>query len=188
MNTEVLPVGVNPVTAVPTRLIFGSAPQLTVWYAMKSPEVLGVQRLAEFVTEQKKRANEKHVTRIVVELPSSRLRDGVALVDTPGLGSLAATGAAETLAYLPRCDHGVVLIDSGSTLTADDLGTIQSLYEAGIPASVLLSKADLLVPEDRQRAVEYTEAQIRDQLGLTLPVHPVSVMAGHGDIAGDMVR
>lgn len=179
VEAEVLPVGVNPITAVPTRLIFGPTPRLTVWYAMKSPEVLPVDRLPEFVTEQSNRANEKHVTRIVVELPSPRLRDGVVLVDTPGLGSLATTGAAETLAYLPRCDHGVVLIDSGSTLTSDDLGTIRNLYEAGIPSSVLLSKADLLAPEDRKRAVEYTSAQIREKLGLTLPVNPVSVVAAH---------
>ena len=53
------------------------------------------------------------MTRIVVELPSRGCRDGVVLVDTPGLGSLATSGAAETLAYLPRCDLGVVLIDGG---------------------------------------------------------------------------
>lgn len=182
LEADILPVGVNPVTAVPTRLLYGPQPSLTVSYAMKNAERLPVERLAEFATERHNRANEKHVTRIVVELPSPRLREGVVLVDTPGLGSLAASGSAETLAYLPRCDHGVVLIDSGSTLTSDDLSTIQLLYEAGIPSSVLLSKADLLKPEDRQRALEYTGAQIREKLGLALPVHPVSVAPGQEEL------
>jgi GTP-binding protein EngB required for normal cell division len=170
VESEILPVGVNPITAVPTRLVYGRPPRLTVWYADRNPQELDVAKLAEFVTERQNPANYKHVTRIVVELPSSRLRDGIVLVDTPGLGSLATSGAAETIAYLPRCDLGVVLIDAGSTLTQDDVSTIQTLYEAGTPALVLLSKSDLLLPEDRARSA---------QLGLRLGVHPVSARPTH---------
>ena len=114
-----------------------------------------------------------------MELPSDRLRDGVVLVDTPGLGSLATSGAAETLAYLPRCDLGVVLVDAGSTLTEDDLATIRTLYEAAIPASVLLSKSDLLAPEDRDRSSAYISEQIHAQLGLAISIHPVSIQSTH---------
>jgi hypothetical protein len=106
----------------------------------------------------------------------------VLFVDTPGLGSLATAGAAETLAYLPRCDLGVVLIDAGSTLTQEDLSTLQSLYEAAIPAFVLLSKADLLAPEDRDRSVRYISDQISSQLGLKLSVHPVSTKGEHASL------
>ena len=103
-------------------------------------------------------------------------------MDTPGLGSLATSGAGETKAYLPRCDLGVVLIDAGSTLTEDDLATIQTLYDAGIPASVLLSKADLLAPADRDRALEYVAGHIRSDLGLELPVHAVSIKAEYSGL------
>jgi predicted GTPase len=140
LETDVLPVGVTPITAVPTRLVYGESPAVNVWFANRSPERFEISRLPEFVTEQFNPSNEKHVTRIVVQLPSRRLQDGVAFVDTPGLGSLATRGAAETLAYLPRCDLGVVMIDAASTLTADDLQTIQTLYQSGIPATVLLTR------------------------------------------------
>jgi GTP-binding protein EngB required for normal cell division len=172
---DVLPVGVNPITAIPTRLAFGKEPRLSIWFAHKPSERAAISRLAEFVTEQLNPANSKHVTRITVELPSERLRDGVMLVDTPGLGSLATAGAVETLAYLPRCDLGVVLVDAGATLTEDDLGTIRALYESGVPASVLLSKADVLTPEDQAQASEYIANHIRNALELNLSVHPVSV-------------
>jgi GTP-binding protein EngB required for normal cell division len=179
IQSEILPVGVNPITSVPTRLIYGAPPRLTVWYADRNPEVVDAAKLPGFVSEHHNPANEKHVTRIVVELPSARLRDGVVLVDTPGLGSLATAGAAETLAYLPRCDLGVVLIDAGSTLTEDDLSTIRTLYEAGIPASILLSKSDLLAPEDRRQSQSYISDQIHRQLGLNLSIHPASVQSSH---------
>jgi len=177
VGRDLLPVGVNPVTAVPTRLAYGAEPRATAWFADRKPEQFVVDRLAEFVTEEGNPANARHVTRVVVELPAPRLRDGVVYVDTPGLGSLATAGAAETRAYLPRCDLGVVLIDAGSTLTEDDLATIRALFDAGIPACVLLSKADLLAPADLDRVLEYVGGHIRSGLGLELPVHAISIKA-----------
>ena len=182
VGEDVLPVGVTPITAVPTRLAYGAERRATAWFADRKPEQFAIGWLAEFVTEQHNPANVRHVTRIVVELPAQRLREGVVYVDTPGLGSLAASGAAETKAYLPRCDLGVVLIDAGSTLTADDLATIQALYDAGIPASVLLSKVDLLAPGDRDRALRYVAGHIRSDLGLELTVNAISIHSECGEL------
>ncbi len=175
IESDVLPVGVTPVTAVPTRVIFGPEPSITVSFAIGRQERLGIDHLGEFVSEEHNRANRKQVTRIVVEIPSARLGEGIVFVDTPGLGSLATAGAAETLAYLPKCDMGVLLVDSGSTLTEEDLGTIRMLLEAGVPTSVLLSKADLIKSADRERATLYTKEKIRERLGIELQVRPVSI-------------
>ena len=185
LGIDVLPVGVTPITAVPTRLLYGETPAVHVWFANRTPEQFDIAHLPEFVAEQLNRGNEKHVTRIVVQLPSRRLREGIAFVDTPGLGSLATRGAAETLAYLPRCDLGVVLIDAGSTLTPDDLQTIQILSDAAIPAMVLLSKADLLTLEDRSQVIGYVKDHIKEELNLDLAVRAVSVMAGSKDLVAE---
>ncbi len=172
----ILPVGVTPVTAVPTRLVRGRALSATVSFAELGQRRVDPEELAEYASEEKNRGNRKHVTGIVVEIPSPRLREGVVLVDTPGIGSLAASGSAETFAYLPRCDLSVVLIDAGSTLNRDDLSLLRDLYEAGIPAQVLLSKADLLAAEDRRRSLAYVRDQLRQELNLDVAVHPVSVV------------
>jgi len=177
-GSAILPVGVTPVTAVPTRLVRGRAPSATVYFAEYGPRSVDPKQLAEYASEEKNRGNHKHVTGIVVEIPSPRLREGVVLVDTPGIGSLATSGSAETFAYLPRCDLSVVLIDAGSTLNQDDLSLLRDLYEAGIPAQVLLSKADLLAAEDRERFVQYIRDQLWQELNLDMAVHPVSVMGG----------
>jgi len=176
LDEGILPVGVTPITAVPTRLRYDAARLLTVWYAERPTETMEVSRLAEFASEKGNPNNQKRVTRMVVHLPASRLREGVMLVDTPGLGSLATTGAAETLAYLPSCDLGIVLIDAGSTLTQEDLQTIQALYRAGIPVQILLSKADLLSLDDVERVVSYVKENISREYGIDLPVHPVSAI------------
>jgi GTP-binding protein EngB required for normal cell division len=176
---DVLPVGVNPITAVPTRIVYGKTPRILVTTAGQSPQSFDLGRISEFVTEQQNPANKKRVERLVAEYPSDQLKDGVVLVDTPGLGSLASAGAAETLAYLPRCDLGVVLIDAGSTLTSEDLSTLQALNDAAIQTMVLLSKGDLLAEGDVDRASGYIREQVRTNLRLDLPVRAVSVEARH---------
>ncbi len=182
LGADVLPVGVNPITAVPTRIVYGNTPRVKISYLDRKVEEAEVSRLHEFVSEQDNPGNSKRVTRITVELASERLRDGIVFVDTPGLGSLATAGAAETLAYLPQCDLGVVLVDAGSTLTDEDLSTVQRLYEAAIPALVILSKADLLVPEDRDRSLKYISGQVESQLGLKVSIQPVSIKDSHAKL------
>ncbi len=183
LGEAILPVGVTPITAVPTRIRYGETPQLTVWFAEKRlPETLKVGQLAEVASEKGNPQNEKRVTRIVVDLPSPRLREGTTFVDTPGLGSLATSGASETLAYLPRCDLGLVLVDAGSTLTQEDLQTIQALQDASIPVQVLLSKADLLTLQEVEQLIRYVKENIRSHSGVELPVYAVSAIAERGEL------
>lgn len=183
---DALPVGVTPVTAVPTRLTYGKAPTAIVSFAESGSQHVGVEHLGEFASEGGNPGNRKHVTGILVQLPSPRLRDGVIFVDTPGVGSLALEGGDESLAYLPRCDLGLVLIDAATTPHHEDLALLRALSEAGIPAMVLLSKADLLTQPDRRRMVEYIRDQMRRGLGLDF-ARPSGQHRGSGRVVVDPV-
>jgi GTP-binding protein EngB required for normal cell division len=174
LNTSVLPVGVLPITAVPTRLQYGTTLHAVVTFGSGRSETVSVEDFGSLVSEQGNPGNSRNVARAVVQVPSLRLKQGIVLVDTPGLGSLAKRGAAETLAYLPSCDLALLLIDAGATLNEEDIGTLRLLYEAAIPAIVLLSKADLLADEDIQRITSYIHQQLQQELGFEVSVHPVS--------------
>jgi len=185
LGAEVLPVGVTPVTAIPTRVGSGPVPRAVVEFADSKPVEVELARLGEFSTEQQNPGNARHVTRIQVEVPSPRLSEGVTFVDTPGLGSLATGGAEETLAYLPRCDFGLVLVDAASTVTREDLATVQALCQAGARAMVLGSKADLLRLAEREQTLAYARQQLQAQLGLEIPVHLVSVVGGEAKLCDE---
>ena len=176
VGVDALPVGVTPVTAVPTRIVLGEKSGAIISFAESQNRAVGIDDVWEFASEEGNPRNQKHVTGIVMTLPSPRLRDGVILVDTPGVGSLALSGGADALAYLPRCDLGVVLVDSASTLDQEDLALLRALYAAGIPAMLLLSKADLITSRDRQRMARFIREWIGRELGVDLAVHPVSTV------------
>jgi GTP-binding protein EngB required for normal cell division len=168
LGTAVLPVGVNPITAVPTKLRYGATLRAAASYGDGRSSALSIEQLSQLVTEQGNPGNLKNVVRVVVEVPSQRLKSGILLVDTPGLGSLARRGAAETLAYLPSCDLGLLLIDAGAPLNEEEIGTLRLLYAAGIPALVLLSKSDLLRNDDLRQAASYMHEHVQSELGLQL--------------------
>lgn len=176
LETDVLPVGVTPVTAIPTRISHGAVAEVTIEFAEAQPREIPFSELAEYASEEKNPSNRKHVTRIFVKLPSSRLSEGVTFVDTPGLGSLAVAGAEETVAYLPRCDLGIVLIDASSGLTQDDVIVIEALYHAGATAMVLISKADLFSSADREKMINYVASNLQTQLRIEPRVHAISVV------------
>ena len=175
LDRDVLPIGVNPITAVPTRIVFGAESRLRVWFADLPPRELDISHLTEYASERENPANVKRVLRLVVELPSALLASGVALVDTPGLGSLATSGSAETLAYLPHCDAAAVLVDASATIAEEDVATIRLLLDGGIRVFVLLSKADLLNDADREAALAYTRATLGREFDRAIDVAAVSI-------------
>jgi len=188
LGTDVLPVGVNPITAVPTRLVFGGEALVTVTFANRQVQRYPITELARHASEEQNPGNQLGVAKLVVSLPSPRLRDGLVLVDTPGLGGLASAGTAETLAYLPQCDLGILLISATNPVDGEDLDTIRALAQAGIPVMVLLSKADLLAPADRTKALAYTQQEMLAHLNLNVIVHPVSTAENDGQLLEQWFR
>lgn len=174
LGSDVLPVGVLPVTAVITRLRRAERAGLVVRFEISQPAALSVEQIAQFVTEEGNPDNRRRVIDVEVHVPSPRLQQGVTFIDTPGVGSLATFGAAQTRAYLPRCDLGVLLIDAAASLNHEDLAILQAFHDGAVPAMALVSKCDLLNGPDRQRVTDYVSRHIREALGCDLPADAVS--------------
>jgi GTP-binding protein EngB required for normal cell division len=183
LGTNILPSGVTPVTAVPIRIIRGPDPQATICFATGRPERIPADQLGKFASEEENPGNASYVTDIELELPVERLAGDICFVDTPGLGSLATTGAAQTLAFLPRCDVGVLMIDAAATPTEEDIGVARSLLEGGAEVLVVVSKADLLTAPDRTKMEHYIASRFAAALGQALTVAPISIAAAHADLA-----
>ena len=170
-GTAVLPVGATPATAVPLRVSRGPL-GAEVHLLEGGSRSITVGEIAAYGTEDRNPQNRLGVRAIEVQAPS--VAAGLRFVDTPGVGSLAASGPAQAFAWLPRCDYGLVLAAAGSPVGPDDVALVSGLAHAGIACRVLLSKSDLLAPDERARSLAYVEGEMRNALG---PEHVVMVQA-----------
>jgi GTP-binding protein EngB required for normal cell division len=180
VGSAVLPVGATPVTAVPIRIGRGDLGAVVRFQSGASRRI-AVAEIARFVTEQGNRENVLDVAAVDIALPT--VADGVRWLDTPGVGSLGRSGPAQAFAWLPRCDLGLVLIAAGTSISGEDLALVTGLLAAGITCQVLVSKADLLQPEDLARVLDHLARELRAAVpqAIEIALYPVSSRAESAD-------
>ena len=177
LGAPILPVGVTPVTAVPARVRLGNPALARIRDAEGRSTEIPLERLPEFASEEGNPGNVKRVARLDVVYPVPGLPEGIELVDTPGIGSLATSGSEEAFAYLPRTDLALLLVDSAATIGPDELGLLRVFKDAAIPVEILLSKADLVDEGSRRKLADYVRTSVVREVGLDVPVAPVSAVA-----------
>ncbi len=185
LGRSLLPTGVTPVTAVPTRILHGDPARARVRTATDSALEVPLGQLDAYVTERGNPGNAKRILELLIETPAERLRGGICLVDTPGLGSLATAGAAQTLEYLPQCDLGILLVEAGAPVTQEDLDVARAIVDGGSDLILVASKADRLSSADLRQALEYAQEQFESRLGIPLKPQAVSCVSGHTALAAE---
>lgn len=177
----VLPVGATPGTAVPVRIRRGASAAM-VAFLDGGARSIPLDAIAAYATEAENPQNRLGVRAIDVTVPG--VTQGLSFLDTPGVGSLARSGPAQTFAWLPRCDLGLVLVAAGSgTLSRDDIALVAGLTQAGIACRVLVSKADLLAPVEIANTVSHIARELAEALpsGRAIPIEPISTQRPEGN-------
>jgi GTP-binding protein EngB required for normal cell division len=88
------------------------------------------EQLRYFGTEAGNPANEKGVDFIAVEVPNPLLREGLTIVDTPGVGGLFKAHRDITFRYAPNADAVMFVVDSvESVVGADEVKFLRDLKE-----------------------------------------------------------
>lgn len=149
VGAPVCPVDDDIATSALTLLRHGETPGAVVRRRTEpAAERISFDDVARFVTES---GDDRVIERVDVVLPSPFLAEGLALVDSPGAGGMAAGQAAATLAFLPFADGLVFVSDASSELTKPELDFLDTA-RARCPNVVLaLSKIDIC-PEWRRIA------------------------------------
>ena len=112
---------------------------------------------------------------IDIETPSALLKNGLVVIDTPGVGSLDPRHLFLTLQALPKADAFFYVTDTGEPLTTTELGFIKErLVPTGKPFDLLLSKSDKVGRNELTRYVEDTEKKVYDDCGVKVKCTPVS--------------
>jgi GTP-binding protein EngB required for normal cell division len=184
VGREVLPVGVLPLTAVPTVIEQGEE-ALVVEYTDGRQEQHPLRQLASFVTEEANPGNRLGVIRVTARLHTPLLDAGVRLVDTPGVGSVHEHNTRSTDAYLPNLDAAVLVTSADPPISAGERAFLERVLAHAVRLFVVLNKADYLAAGDLDRTIAFTERVVRQVLpDWPGPLYPLSARPGVGDPEG----
>ncbi|HEY7288521.1 MAG TPA: dynamin family protein [Vicinamibacterales bacterium] len=164
VGESVLPVGVIPVTSVITILSYADTPGAVVRFSNGQSEAVDPDAIANFVDERRNPDNQRGATVVEVGLPSALLRDGLCLVDTPGLGSVHATNTEATRAFVPRIDVALIVVGPDPPISGTELEMIQEADREAGELTIILNKADQASPGDLREILEFTRTTISPAL------------------------
>ena len=145
-------------------------------------EPVPAQDVARWVAEPHGDDRRYGVDVVEVGLPNPFLKDGIALVDTPGVGGLNAAHAAATLAFLPSADALIFVTDASTELSRPELEFLASAAKAGPPILIAVTKVDIY-PAWR-RIVAIDEGHLRT-MGMTETPFPLGAVLRTSGLASD---
>jgi len=170
LGKEILPTGVIPVTTVITRLQYGPQERAIVVLFDGSRLDAPLDQLVAFISEAGNPGNAKNVEMVDVETPLLEDYPGLRLVDTPGLGSVFKAHMKTAQDWLPEVGAAIVAVSSDRPLSGDDLELLRELARHTPNVILLLTKVDLLTPEQRTEVVRFLEGALERELGRKYPI------------------
>ena len=122
-------------------------------------------------------AGGREVLRVEVTAPSPLLKNGLAFVDTPGVGGHGQPHLSATLGLLPDANAMLMVTDASQEFTEPEMTFLRQAIEICPLATILVTKTDLY-PHWRE-IVAANEAHLR-RAGVDVAVVPVSsVLRSH---------
>ena len=170
IGKPILPVGVIPVTTTITRVQYRKRERAVVRHFDGQHTEVDIGAIEEFTSEAKNRANQKNVEVVDVELPSLEKYSGLWFVDTPGLGSIFKYHMETSENWLPEAGAALLAISSDRPLAENDLQLIRDLQKHTPKIVLLLTKTDLLSPEQQKEVVHFFQTALQRELHEEFPI------------------
>lgn len=190
LGRPLLPAKVNPCTAILTEVVYAEEPGVQVHHRDGTTEALTTAAFVERYQlqtpssdEAGAEASDKYgsVDRAVIGTPLALLRNGVVLLDTPGLDD-DPIRTARTLSSLPDADAVIVVLSANRFLTAVERRTLTTeLLPLGLrnlfyPVTMI----DLLpaLADDPAAALRALTDKAHQVLGPDCPLFPLDARSG----------
>jgi len=166
------PVDIDIATSTVSLIRYGKQARVTRYYGAvggEEAEEIPFEKLSVYATGN----GQGDTWLLEVELPCDILKEGLILIDTPGVGGLDPRHSFLTSYFLPKADISLFVVDAGEPLSDAEISFIEEKVMGSTrELVVVLNKAD---NASDIKTVSYdTEAKLKDALGKDIPVVPVS--------------
>jgi GTP-binding protein EngB required for normal cell division len=186
LGTAALAVGVTPTTAAIHHLRYAEAPEATVVHSSGERKSLAFVDVKKFAVGGAETL--ESVDHIELGYPAPILKEGILLVDTPGVNDLSQQRADITYSYIPRADAVLFLLDAGQILKESERVFLQEkLLKASRDKIIfVITKWDILSSSEQAEALGYAKKQLSALVSnpVVFPISAETALAGNSAESG----
>lgn len=194
LGDELLPTDILPVTAIPTFIGAAETLDVLVDFADEVDPVKYISSadqslanfLADYVTEEGNPNNQRQVKRVEIGHPSTMLKQGIVLIDTPGIGSTHKHNTEVAYQILPQCDAALFLVSPDPPITEIELEYLKEIRQRLPQTFFILNKVDFLDEQEKAASLRFLADQLASVCDGVPLVLAVSARQGlEARLAGD---
>ena len=166
IGTELCPTDIGIATSVVTTIKYGAVKKAVRYYGnlLENADSLKSEEIEWEDIDKYTMGDVLEIDNtILVELsyPSPFLKNGITIIDTPGIGGLDPRHAILTHMALPKADVIVFVTDAGEPLTLSELDFYENkILSCGKQNVVLVNKSDKLTADTLSTHVSNTKLQL----------------------------
>ncbi len=174
IGKEILPSSVVPLTSIVTILKFGKEMNCKVFVEEGGEKEIGLEELADYVTEKGNPKNVRGVRCARIEYPSPFLEKGMLLVDTPGVGSTFLHNTETTYEFLDHLDAALFLMSADVPISQAEKELLDTIKGATQKVFFVLNKIDNLTPQEIEEISAFNK-HVLEEMGFTVSkILPIS--------------
>ena len=125
---NLFPVDIDITTNLVSSITYGKEEKVTVIIGepgQGQAKSITREEIPNYVTEQENANNVRKAQMLVIESPNPQLKEGLVLVDTPGVGGLNTEHTAVSYAFIPNADVILFVSDTEKPLTVKELEFVE---------------------------------------------------------------
>lgn len=187
LGDALLPTSVIPLTSIVTILKYGDRESIQVFFEDSTMIEIPRIELPDYVTERGNPDNLRGVKQVEISFPSDCLKEGVSIIDTPGVGSTFEGNTEMTYNYLPNVDAALFLLAVDPPISRSEVIFLNDVRQHVEKIFFIQNKIDRLDKKEMEESLSFSREIIEKTLGKdSIRIYPLSArMALEGKLAGD---
>lgn len=167
LGKEILPADYMPATAAINRITYGDTPSAYIALKNGKKEPVEITELAKYITKLSASAIEyaSKIDEAVVQFPSLFCRNGVDLIDTPGMND-EETMNQVTVSRLEDIDLAIIAVDATMPFSMTECAFTVQLLESPQVCQIILvvTKIDTVQQCDRKKLVDFMMSRVQEDV------------------------
>ncbi|OIO15246.1 hypothetical protein COV53_03735 [Candidatus Gottesmanbacteria bacterium CG11_big_fil_rev_8_21_14_0_20_37_11] len=166
LGEQLLPTAIVPLTSIITVLKYSQKKNINVIFLDGKHKNISLSELHKYVTEAENPKNVKNVDQVIIEYPSDYLKNGIQIIDTPGVGSVYKHNTDVSYEFVPKADAGIFVVTADPPISESELIFLTSIKDYLGKIIFVQNKIDQISEKDREESLEFTKKVIKETVGV----------------------